>query len=96
MTTADHVVEDERDDRPGHVVDGRGGRDVAGTREDDREVDVLDERVGPLERSSVADAGQDGADEEEEHGAVVDLAVRELALRADDTPDDRRRAEHLR
>ena len=36
------------------------------------------------------------ADEEEEGKTIVHLAVRELALRTNDTPDDRRSAEHLR
>ena len=41
----------------------------------------------------VLDDGGDGANEEEEGKAVVHLAVRELALRTNDTPDDGRRAE---
>lgn len=95
MTAADDVVEDERDDRPGHVVERGRGRDVAHAGEDDGEVDVLDERVRPLERDRVRDARQDRADQEEVYEGVVDLPGRELPLRADDTPDDGRGAEHL-
>ena len=96
MTAADDVVEDERDDRPGDVVDRARGRDVADAGEDDGEVDVLDDAVRPLERDGVRRAGQERADEEEEHEPVVDLPARELPLRPDDAPDDRRGPEHLR
>lgn len=37
MTAADNVLEDEPDDCPGHIVDGRGRGDVACSGEDDRE-----------------------------------------------------------
>ena len=93
VTAADDVVEDERDDRPGDVVDRARGRDVADAGEDDGEVDVLDDAVRPLERDGVRRAGEERADEEEEHEPVVDLPARELPLRADDAPDDRRRPE---
>ena len=43
MTTADDIVEDEPDDRPGHVVERGCGRDETGAVEDDGEVDVLDD-----------------------------------------------------
>ena len=66
MATADDIVEDEPDDRPGHVVERGRGRDEAGAVEDDGEIDVLEERVRPLERDEVADERQGGTDEEEE------------------------------
>ena len=37
MTATDDVLEDESDDRPGHVVDGAGGGDGARSGEDDGE-----------------------------------------------------------
>ena len=67
MATADDIVEDEPDDRPGHVVERGCGRDETGAVEDDGEVDVLEERVWPLERDEVADERQGGTNEEEEH-----------------------------
>jgi len=79
-------LEDEADDRPGHVVDGRGGRDEGGTGEDDGEVDVFDEGVGEFAGDEVACEREDGADEEEEDERVVDLAFGELEGGADDAP----------
>ena len=37
MPPADHILEDEPDDRPGDVVHSRGRRDGARAGEDDRE-----------------------------------------------------------
>ena len=37
MSSPNHVLEDEADDRPGDVVDRGGGRDVGRAAEDDRE-----------------------------------------------------------
>jgi hypothetical protein len=41
MTAADDILEDEPDNRPGDVVVRVGGRDEAGSREDDREAVVI-------------------------------------------------------
>lgn len=65
MTATDDVVEDKPDDGPGHVVEGGGGWDETGTAEDDGEVDVLDERVRPLEGDEVASERAESANEEE-------------------------------
>ena len=96
MTATDDVVEDERDDRPGHVVDGGRGGDEARAGEDDGEVDVAQEGVRPPQRDEVRRERADGADEEEVHEPVVDLPARELPLRPDDAPDDRRSPEDFR
>ena len=82
MATTDDIVEDEPDERPGHVVERGRGRDEAGAVEDDGEVDVLEERVRPLERDEVADERQGGTNEEEEQesathaGLVFDSGTR--------------------
>ena len=67
MAAADDVVEREADDRPGHIVGRRRGRDEARAAEDDREVDVFEERVRPLERNEVPSEWCERAGEEEEH-----------------------------
>ena len=96
MSPADDKVEDEADDRPRHVVDRRRGRDPARAVEDDGEVDVAEERVRPAQADEVRPERADRADEEKVHEPVVDLPGRELPLRADHAPDDRRGPEHLR
>ena len=74
VAAADDIVEDKADDRPGHVVERRRGRDETGAAEDDGEVDVFEERVRPLERDEVAGEGTECADEEEEHETATDMS----------------------
>ena len=71
MTSANDIIENESDDRPGDVVDGAGRGNETGAAEDDGEVDVFDERVGPFEVHEPSDDGADGADEEEEEEWAV-------------------------
>ena len=87
VAAADDVVEDERDDRPGDVVDRTRGRDVADAREDDGEVDVLDDAVRPLERDGVRRAWEEGADEEEVEKGVVHRSGTKESSRTDTTPE---------
>jgi hypothetical protein len=96
VSPPNHILEDKPDNRPGDVVLSRCGRDVTRTGEDQGEVEVTHPGVGPLERREPVNDGQDGADEEEPDETVVDLSLGELTARADDTPDEARRAEHLR
>ncbi len=86
MAPPDNVLEDEPHDRPGDVVDGRGGWDVGGSGEDDGEVDVFEEGVGPAAGDRVRASGEGGADEEKEDEPVVDLTLRELQSGSNDTP----------
>ena len=67
VTPTDDVVEDESDDRPRDVVEGRRWRDETRAAEDDREVDVFHEGVRPLERDEVSSNRTTDADDEEEH-----------------------------
>ena len=71
MAPADEVVEREANDRPGHVVERGRGRDGASATEDDGEVNVLDERVRPLERDEPPGEGRGSTQEEEEHKAAI-------------------------
>ena len=71
VTSANDIIENESDDRPGDVVDGAGRGNETGAAEDDGEVDVFDERVGPFEVHEPSDDGADGADEEEEEEWAV-------------------------
>lgn len=71
MAPPDDVVEDEPDDRPGHVVDGRRGRDEPRPAEDDGEVDVFDEGVRPLEVDEVRAGWRERPSEEEEQQTAV-------------------------
>lgn len=95
MTPSNVVLEDESNDTPWHVVD-RGGRgNEASSGEDDREVDVLEHRVGVSPGDEVGDAWSDRTDKEEENEPVVDLTMGELKGRSDDTPDDGGSSEDL-
>ena len=67
VTSANDIIENESDDRPGDVVDGAGRGNETGAAEDDGEVDVFEERVRPLERDQVAPQRRERAREEEEH-----------------------------
>ena len=96
VTTADDVVEEEADEAPGDVVGGCRWRDETRSAKDDGEVNVTDEAALPLQLDEILRERTKEADEEEEHEAVVDLALRELARGADDTPDDGSGAEDLR
>ena len=66
MAPSDDVVEDKADNRPRNIVDRGRGRDEASAVEDDGEIDVFDERVGPLEVDQVRTHGRECAREEEE------------------------------
>lgn len=66
ITSSNDVVEHKPDDRPGDVVDSAGGWDETGAAEDDGEIDVFDDRVGPFEVDKPSDERADGADNEEE------------------------------
>lgn len=86
MAPADHVLEDEANDRPGDVVHRGCGWNEGRPREDDGEVDVFDEGVRILARDEVAQGGEKSADEEEEDKRIVDLSFGKLKARSDDTP----------
>lgn len=96
MTPADNIFEDEPGDTPRHVVGRRSGHDDTRAAENDRPVEVLEDDVVELQLHDPRDVRCEESREEERHEAVVDLALRELAGRTDDTPDDRGRAEDLR
>ena len=53
MSPADDVVEDEPNDGPWHVVNGGRRRYPLRAVEDDGEVDIFEDGVGPLERDGV-------------------------------------------
>lgn len=67
MTATDNVVEDESDDRPGNIVDCTCRRNVTCSAEDDREIDVFDDRVRPPQVNEVCAYWAKSSDEEEEH-----------------------------
>ena len=77
MAPTDDVIEDEADQHPGHKVERGRWRHRARTREDDRKVEVLEDAdLVPLLQNPLAQRC-DGAEEEEEDEAVVQLSVRE-------------------
>jgi len=88
VTTSDDVLEDETNNSPWDVVDGTGRGDGASSAEDDGEVDVAHEAVGELLCQEKSENGHDEADEEEDTESIVDLALRELPSRSDNTPDN--------
>ena len=71
MTTSDNVVKYKPDYCPWDVVHGRSWRDGASTVEDDREVDILDDRVWPLARNEPSNDRCDSTNEEEEDEAAA-------------------------
>lgn len=77
-------------------MDGVAGGNETSTTEDDGPVEVLEDDVVELELHDSGDDGRKESREEEEHKAVVDLTLRELAGGSDDTPDDGCSAEDLR
>lgn len=91
MTPADDTFEDETGDTSRHVLRRHSGRD-----EDDRPVEVLKDDVVELQPHDPLDGRCEESREEEDHQAVVNLTLRELAGRTDDAPDHRGRAEDLR
>jgi len=68
------------------VLSGRRW-DKACPIEDDRDVDILGDAVRVLFCKCPGDEGSNYADEEKECESLVSLAMRELKLRSDDTPD---------
>lgn len=90
----DKVVEGDAHHAVRGVVVGGCWGDVAGGREEHGPVEVLDGAVGPFFQDQPVDDGKNGADEEEEQQAVVDLAVGKLALGPNDSPDDTGGEEH--
>lgn len=66
VTSPDDIIENKPDDGPGDVVDSTGQWDETGAAEDDGEVDVFDDRVGPFEVNEPGDERTDGTNEEEE------------------------------
>jgi hypothetical protein len=93
VTPSDDVVEDEADNTPRDIVGWRRRWDEACAGEDDGPVDVLEQTALITLLEHVSRDGDASADEEEPEELVVDLAGREDPLRADDAPDDARRAE---
>ena len=71
VTPADNIVEDEPNDRPGHVVHRSRGRNGTSAAEDDGEIEIFDQRVGPLEVDEVCDQRASSPDQEEEYKSAV-------------------------
>jgi hypothetical protein len=92
---ADQKVEQESKNEPQRVLRRVGGRDVASGVEEDGHVDVAHPAAGVPAVDAVDGNGDDGANEEKVHDAVVHLAGLEHALRADAAPDERRVVDHL-
>lgn len=86
VSPADDVVEDKADEHPGHKVERRRGRQRARAHKDDREAEVLEEIDLELLVQYPLDERRDGASQEEEHEAIVQLAFREQTLWPDHTP----------
>ena len=95
MPPTDDKLEDEPDNGPGDVIDGGRGWDETRSREDEGEVDVADDAVGPFEADDVCDDGADEANDEEYAQCKISLPTGELASGANDAPDDGGRAKHL-
>jgi len=89
-------LEDETNNTPCDIVDSGCGRNESGPAENDREVEIADPAVRPSLLGEPRNDRTNGADKEEPEQSVVYLAIGELALRADDTPDYRGSPEHLR
>lgn len=72
---------------PGEVVQRRGGRDTPTSSKNQRGNEVFQRTVGVFLGSVEDDHGSDGAKEEEEEQAGVDLARAEHSGGADEAPD---------
>lgn len=62
----------------------------------DREIHVFHEGVRETLHEDVRHYGSDSANEEEEDEAIINLALRKLALRSNDSPDEGCGAEYFR
>lgn len=95
VTPPNHILENESNQSPWHVVNGRSWRNSTSSREDDWEVDVFEDRVGVLASDEVRNPRSDCTKKEEEGESVVDLSMRELECWTNDSPNDRCCSEHL-
>lgn len=75
VAPTNNVVEHEADENPGHIVERCRGRQVARAREDEREIEVLEELHLELLLECPLDHWRDDADQEEKHETVVELAM---------------------
>ena len=82
----DDVVEDKADEHPGHKVERRRGRQGARAHKNDREAEVLEEIDPELFVQYPLNERRDGPSQEEEHEAIVQLALREQTLWPNHTP----------
>lgn len=96
VSPTDHELEDESDDKPGDVVDSRSRRNKTRSAEDDRNIDILEPRLGILLRQIPRNHRQHRSNKEEVRQRVINLSRRELSRRTDNTPDDTRGSKHLR
>lgn len=77
MAPTNDVVEDEPNDSPGDVVHCRRWRDETRSVEDNGEVHVFDDRVGPLEVDEIRSGGCERSSQEEEHKTAAPEEERE-------------------
>lgn len=88
MTPLDHDLEYVPHDSPRQIIQrGRGG-DMTGAAEDEGRHEVSHGRGRVPLRGEVDGDGREGADDEEEQEARVDLSRGEDARRPDESPDD--------
>lgn len=86
----DPELEDETHDAPREVVERGGGRDGTGAGEEERRDEVFRRGLGIFLDGDVDDYRGDGADDEEDEEAGVDLTWGEHSAWANEAPDDGR------
>jgi hypothetical protein len=86
VAATDHVVEQEANEHPTHVVEWRRRWNAVDGTKDDWEVDILEKRQLELLVTYPLDKRCNGAHEEEEDKVIVEATVRKDTVWSNDTP----------
>ena len=86
MAPTDEIVKEVAYEDPGYKVERCRGRQVAGARKDEREIEILEKIDLELFVYCPLHEGCDRAKQEKKDETVVELTVREQTLWSDDTP----------
>ena len=86
VAATDHVVEQEANEHPRHVVEWRRRWNSGDGTKDEWEVDILETRQLELLVTRPLDEWRNSTHEEEEEKAIVELTVRKDTLWSNDTP----------
>jgi hypothetical protein len=96
MSPPDNILEHEPNNPPRHVVHRVRRGDIPRSRKDNGEIQVPHPTLRELLSRQPPNERAHRPNQEKERQRVIQLALRKLPSGADDAPDDRCRAKHLR